>query len=247
MRRSRWLTLSVALVVFVVACIELGLWQLRRNESRRHQNALATTNIALPEQPIETAVSARPADRLPYLHVSARGHYDVSQELLLSGRALNDQPGWDVLTPLITADGRALIVNRGFVPLNLNKPGAAETRPPAGSVTVHGILLASEQRGLFGSAVPATGRLQTIPRVDVSRIGKQLPYAVFPVYMLLATQEPSQTGARPVAEPFVPDIEKGPHLGYAIQWFSFALAAMAVYAIGLRRALRPKKPEAQRA
>jgi cytochrome oxidase assembly protein ShyY1 len=240
MTRPRWIALSIALVVFVVSCVELGLWQLRRNDSRRHKNALATANMALPETPMETI--AAPVDRLPYRHVSARGHYDTANEILLSGRALNDRPGWDVLTPLVTADGRALIVNRGFVPLSVDKPGAAQAMPPTGTVTVEGILLASEGRGLFGQSVPETGRLETIPRIDVSRIGKQLPYAVFPVYLLLAKQSPPQPGTLPAAEPFVPDLEKGPHLGYAIQWFSFAFAAIAVYGVGLRRGLRTSRP-----
>src|SRR5207253_8681705 len=138
----------------------------------------------------------------------------------------NNRPGSDVLTPLVTSNGRALIVNRGFVPLGIDKPGSSQTTPPSGDVTVTGILLPSETRGVLGQKEPLSGHLSTIVRIDVVRIRQQLPYDVFSAYLLLSAQQPAQSGSMPQLESYIPDLTNGPHLSYAIQWFLFAVIAI---------------------
>jgi len=224
---KRWITLALVVVVFGVACVELGLWQLRRLDQRKTLNAAISSHMHMAVQPIETALG-QDVNQALYRRVSATGRYDVSQEVLLSGRAVNDRPGNDVLTPLKLSDGRALIVNRGFVPLNINTPGAPQTRPPIGEVTITGILLPTEEKGLFGQTIPG-GHLSTIVRIDIQRIREQIPYAVVPVYMLLATQQPAEVGSLPQPESYTPDLSNGPHLSYAIQWFLFAAIAVIGY------------------
>lgn len=233
---KRWLALLAVVVVFVVACVELGFWQLRRLEQRKKLNAAVSSHIHLPVAPIGTARGDAAA--VAYRRVSATGRYDVSQEVLLSGRAVNDRPGSDVLTPLKLGNGTALIVNRGFVPLAINSPGSPQARPPSGDVTVTGILLPSEKRGFLGQREPETGHLSTIVRIDVQRIGRQLPYEVVPgLYLLLTTQQPNQSGSLPQAESYIPDLSNGPHLSYAIQWFIFAsIAAVGFLVVAWRTA-----------
>src|SRR5207248_1152691 len=138
---KRWIVLLLVVVVFGVACVELGLWQLRRLDQRKTLNAAISSHIHMPVQPIETLLGKGERQAL-YRRVTATGRYDVSQEVLLSGRAVNDRPGNDLLTPLKLPGGLGLIVNRGFVPLTINTPGAPQAKPPSGEeVTVTGILL----------------------------------------------------------------------------------------------------------
>jgi surfeit locus 1 family protein len=241
---KRWITLALVVVVFGVACVELGFWQLRRLDQRKTLNAVISSHMHMPVQAIEAALGSD-ASQAIYRRVSATGRYDVSQEVLLSGRAVNDRPGNDVLTPLRLSDGRALIVNRGFVPLDVNTPGAPQARPPGGDVTVTGILLPTETKGLFGQTIPG-GHLSTIVRIDIPRIHEQLPYPVLPVYMLLATQQPAE-GALPQPESYTPDLTNGPHLSYAIQWFLFASIAVIGYlAIAWRTAHTKDKARSER-
>ncbi len=233
---KRWITLLLVVVVFGIACVELGLWQLRRLDERKTLNAAISSHMHMPVQPIETVLGSGDVNRALYRRVSASGQYDVPQEVLLSGRAVNDRPGNDLLTPLKLSDGRALIVNRGFVPLDINTPGAPQARPPNGNVTVTGIVLPTETKGLFGQTIPG-GHLSSIVRIDIPRIHEQLPYAVIPVYLLLATQQPAQSGSLPQAESYQPDLSNGPHLSYAIQWFIFAsIAVIGYFAIAWRTA-----------
>ncbi|MGZ4141376.1 MAG: SURF1 family cytochrome oxidase biogenesis protein [Actinomycetota bacterium] len=234
----RWLLWLVLTVVFLIACVELGFWQLRRLDERKARNAAISSHIHETAVPIADVVDSAETSALEYRHVTVRGRFDVTQEVSLGGRALNDRPGSDLLTPIVTPDGRALIVNRGFVPLGVSSSAAA---PPSGDVTVTGILLPSEQRGLFGQTEPAAGHLTTFVRVDVGRIGRQLPYALLaPVYMLETAQAPAQPGALPQIEPFTPDLSNGPHLSYAIQWFLFASGATIAFVVLAIRTARER-------
>jgi cytochrome oxidase assembly protein ShyY1 len=231
----RWIAAAAVVAAFSVACVELGLWQLRRLDQRKTLNAAISSSIHQPAAPLaEVLASGRPL----YRHVTVTGRYDISQELLLTGRAFNDRPGSDVLTPLTLPDKRALIVNRGFVPLSVISPRTPATAPPDGTVTVTGILLPTEQRGFFGQKEPVGVHLTTIPRIDIPRIRQQLPYDVVPEYLLLSTQTPQQPTNTPQPESFLPDLGNGPHLSYAIQWFFFASFAIAAYAVVAFRTAR---------
>ena len=70
--------------------------------------------------------------------------------------------------------------------------------------------------------------------LDVGGIASSLPYDVLPLPLQLADQTPPQPGSLPIAES-IPALSEGPHLSYAIQWFSFAVIALVGAAILLRR------------
>jgi cytochrome oxidase assembly protein ShyY1 len=53
--------------------------------------------------------------------------------------------------------------------------------------------------------------------------------------VLLQTQTPARE--RPIPAP-LPDTSEGPHLSYAIQWFTFAAIALVGYGLLVRRARR---------
>jgi surfeit locus 1 family protein len=76
----------------------------------------------------------------------------------------------------------------------------------------------------------ADTRETTLAKVDLAKIQSQLPYPIAPDYLLLQKQTPAQPGGSPVPAP-LPTLTEGPHLGYAIQWFAFAIIALAGFVI----------------
>ena len=69
---------------------------------------------------------------------------------------------------------------------------------------------------------PAEGALTQSFYVDVARLQPQMPFELVPAYLKLRAQTPSTAGTLPT--PLPPEQhDLGPHLGYAIQWFSFAI------------------------
>jgi surfeit locus 1 family protein len=235
----RWIVLTLLVLVAVVAMVALGFWQLRRLHSVREDNARVRARLAQPAEPIQFVLGpgVDPATAV-YRRVSVTGRYDRVSEILLRNRSLNGEPGSHELTPLRMTDGRAVIVDRGWIPLDITADQEEQTRPPVlQPVTVVGVLFPSERKSVFAPSIPPTGRVTTIPRVDVARIAKQVDYPVVPLYMRLESQNPAQAGELPVP-PGPPDLSEGPHLSYAVQWFLFATVALGTYVALLRRERR---------
>jgi cytochrome oxidase assembly protein ShyY1 len=123
-----------------------------------------------------------------------------------------------VLTPLVFGDGTAVLVDRGWVPLDVTTPpvtGAAAA--PAGPVRIEGLALPPDA----ASDPPASPAPAISTRLDLGIGG--LPYRLLPVYVLLARQQPPQASPRPAPGPTLDD---GPHLSYMLQWFAFAVIAL---------------------
>ncbi len=228
MRRRRFLP-HILVVVAVLVCLTLGRWQLRRLDERR---ALNRTIAVRQGQPVLNLPAEIP-DAVGYRRAVAEGAYDGRRQVLLDGRSLGGRPGSHVLAPLRFPDGNAVVVDRGWIPEGIDDPLARNLAPPDGTVRVTGILVPSERRGRFGARDPERGALTHLVRLDVQRLGRQLPYPVAPVALVLQTQEPASS---PVPVPAsLPQRSEGPHLAYAVQWFLFAAVAAVGYAVVVRR------------
>ncbi|MDQ3094605.1 MAG: SURF1 family protein, partial [Actinomycetota bacterium] len=137
----RWLGLLLAVIVVGVACVELGRWQLRRSFERHDENLVISRNLTASPAPAEEVLSP---DRPPesddeWRVVSAVGTYDVERQLVVSYRTREGAPGVDVVVPLVTAAGPALLVDRGWVQTQGNANRAVDVpSPPSGTVTVTG-------------------------------------------------------------------------------------------------------------
>lgn len=227
------LLLHAAALVVVATCVRLGFWQLDRLEQRRAFNALVRARQAMPAEPIGRLLPARGAarpDDVAYRTATAEGRYDPAREVLLFGRSLDGRPGSHVLTPLLLPDGRALVVDRGWVPLDVEEAPASRAAPPAGEVRLEGVLLPPE------SDDPAALAGDRMDRVSLAALSRRLPYPLLPVYLELRRQEPPP-GPLPHPAP-LPELTEGPHLSYAAQWFLFAAVAVGVYGALVRRELR---------
>ncbi len=67
-------------------------------------------------------------------------------------------------------------------------------------------------------------------RVDLARIQAQLPYRIAPVYVLLQERTTTDPEELPLPAP-LPELSEGPHLSYAVQWFTFATIALVGFVI----------------
>ncbi|HEX7040899.1 MAG TPA: SURF1 family protein [Trueperaceae bacterium] len=240
--RPRWLAGHLLALALVVLFVNLGLWQLRRLEQRRAHVAQVVERMGLPPAPIGQ-VLAEGGELPEYRAVTAVGEFDSSEEVLLRGRTRDGQPGFHVLTPLVLSRaglaGSAVLVERGWVPYAMDRVPVAEAPPPAGKVTVTGRLRrpTGGRAGSFGPRDPAEGELVQAYYVDVERLQGQMPYPLVEAYVELTSVTPPHPGDLPLPLP-EPDLGEGPHLSYAVQWFSFAAIGIVGYFFLLRRAAR---------
>ena len=220
LRRSGLVGLVVALVVAAV-CVRLGFWQLARLHERRARNAVVRAGLARP--PVELAGKI-PTDSVRNRRVHARGIYDYDHERLWRPRSFQEMPGVDLVTPLKLADGSAVLVDRGFVP----SPDAyhvdqAAFREPDSASVVGLALTAPRGRG----------------DVDPATLGDSLPYPLLPVVVQALPADSPAARARDFPRRWpVPQLTDGPHLSYAIQWFSFAVIIVVGSVALLRKTAR---------
>jgi cytochrome oxidase assembly protein ShyY1 len=234
-------------LALVTAMVSAGLWQLSRLQDKRDRNDRVAARTALP--PVDVGGLADPGayDRvgdLEFRRVTAAGRYLPDDEVLVRSRSREGAPGSWVLTPLLLADGTAVVVNRGWIP----NPGELHAVPaasaaPIGPVEVAGLVRLTETRGRFGPQDPADGRLTDLARADVARLDQQVDADLLPfvVQLLEQTPWPDRSG-QPEPVP-APALDEGPHLSYAVQWFIFTTVAVVGYPLILRRRARDLERE----
>jgi len=202
--------------------IGLGIWQLQRLRDRRAANAEIRALMARP--PVSLSGSSGPLPE--YTPVQASGVYDFANEIVLRNRAHDEQPGVQLLTPLrLAGTDRAVLVDRGWIPYTQADPAArAGYDTPAGPVSVAGLARASQVRTFLllpadPTASPAAPRLDQWFWINIPQIQGQVPYPLLPFYLEEAPR--ANSSALPISAYDDIDLSDGPHLSYAIQWFSF--------------------------
>lgn len=250
-RTPKWIVRHVLVAALVVSMVLLGLWQLRRLDEKRDHNALVESRQ---DQPAVSVTEVVPwtsdvgddVHDVLYRAVVARGTYVDSDTVVVENRTYNGAPGAWVLTPLLLRSGSAVVVNRGFI--GFDRDGEIVPPPaPEGPVEVEGLVFPSQQRGSFGATDPDDVELEVLARVDLDRYEAQLDYDLLPAYVQRETSDPEEAAAGEGAQELVPlegpDLDEGPHLGYAAQWFIFTTIAAGGYVLLLRRVA---KDEAKR-
>jgi cytochrome oxidase assembly protein ShyY1 len=243
LRQGRYLALLAVGVVLAVGCTLAGVWQADRYGEKRVANAELRHNGAGPAEPVDSvlAVDREVGPAARFRVVTATGRYDVGRQLLVRRREVDRRAGFLVLTPLRTSGG-ALLVVRGFVPAT----GAATQTPavpdpPAGTVTVTGRVQPSEP-GVQRAGLPP-GQVE---RIDVPTLATRLGAPTYGGYVELVSASPPDSGLIPVPPPDLSNPAggafEGQHLAYVVQWYFFALLALAlpvVLAVLDRRAAVP--------
>ena len=227
----------MVVVALAILFISLGFWQLRRLDERQLQNTVGESRFE--DEPVDLGLlldaSGEEQDTLEFRRATATGEFQPDDEVLIRSQVHQGVAGFHVITPLLGEGGTAVLVNRGWVPLDADQVPVAAAPPPEGTVTVTGWVRPTQARGALGPSDPEEGRLVTMSRVDIDRIQQQVPYELEPVYLSLLDD---LEGDLPVVAQPPSFADEGPHLAYAIQWFSFALIGLVGYFFLIRRAAR---------
>ena len=220
----RWLGLLLAVVVIGVTCVELGLWQFRRYHERIDRNEVTRSNLAGDAAPVSDVLSpaAPPTEDDQWRVVKADGSYDAERQVVVSYRTRNGSPGVDVVVPLITTSGIALLVDRGWVATENNAETPQLPAPPAGHVKVTGWVRVNADDG--DEVEPQDG---TVRAISSDALAPTLPFEVYDGFLDLTSEQPNATDEPLRAE--APDLSSGPHFFYGVQWFFFAALALGFW------------------
>ncbi|WP_328402162.1 SURF1 family protein [Streptomyces sp. NBC_00390] len=233
----QWVILTLIALVLVPTMVELGFWQLHRHERRVAQNSLIARNLEAKPVPVDELSS--PGHTVPradyWRQVTATGTFDTAHEVVVRRRTnADDRVGFHVLTPLVPADGSAVLVNRGWVPAAADQQ-AFPTVPaaPRGTVTVTGRLKADETTGASGikdlSGLPP----RQVMLINSEQQARTMDRPLLGGYLEMTAPEPADDSIEPIPDPDHDSI--GAHMAYAVQWWLFAASVPVGWVILVRR------------
>lgn len=225
---------SVAAAAAFVLLASLGTWQAQRLAWKQDLIARAEAGLAAPPAPVPSDPASDLA-ALDYRRVLTRGRYLHDQAFGFGFSARGGEPGGRLVTPLLLEDGRALLVDRGWLPRALLPPNLPAGLAPEGEVEVAGVARhrAGETRPMFRpDDDPAARRWYGW---DFPALAEAVGRPLLPLVLVAQPEGVAEPGALPLVEPVAVDFPNN-HLGYAITWYGLAAALVAVYvAFSLRK------------
>jgi cytochrome oxidase assembly protein ShyY1 len=222
----RWLLFALTVAALAWGASLLGQWQFHRLDERRAENRLVAHNLDRPPVPLDDVLAVgRPASKDDeWREVVAHGTWDDAHTIVVKYQTRDGAAGVDVVTPLRTDSGAAVLVDRGWLATE-NSGGTRPDLPAAtsGPVTVIGWVRVDGTGGSTNVTDMATRAISS------RAAAKVLPYRLYGGFLDLHTESPAP--AKPLAPTELPDdTSEGPHFFYGLQWWFFG--ALAVIGFG---------------
>ena len=215
----RTIVFCVFAVLAALLFVRLGFWQLARLHEKVQRNVAIAAHQR--ETPVPFASLPRDTTAARYRRASLTGVFDYGQELVLSSRTYQGSPGAELVTPMrVVGSDTAVLVNRGWVysPDGASVDHSRWRERDSASVVGYVVQYAPDA----GTTGPARDP-RIVRRVSRREVASRIPYPLAPYFLV-------QTGDTATSHPVrreMPVLDEGPHLSYAIQWFAFAVIALA--------------------
>jgi surfeit locus 1 family protein len=224
--------IGTALVVLLLPTfIALGIWQLQRADSKRAQFAQFDSQADLP-----VLVGLPPDHSVPrYARVRVSGQFLPSQQFLLDNMTANSRNGYHVLTPFSpSGEDRLILVNRGWVRASGDRQTLPAVSVGAATRVISGQLDRLPRPGLALGG--AGGQSSSWPAVvffpQMEDLAAQLGRELYSYQLLLDPEQADGFLREWGPRSMVPE----QHVGYAVQWFAFAVVLVIIYiGMSLRR------------
>ena len=232
-RQPKWIALSVLVAVVAALFLSLGFWQLDRRSERILDNEVRSSRFDAPVVDLEAALSAIGSDvsSLEYRQVTVTGTFRPESEILIRSRVFRGTAGFGVITPLEIDSGVTVLVDRGWVPLEYDT--APIPAPPLERVGVAAMVRLSLAASSIGPVDEANAA--TFSRVDLSLLANRFP-GLAPVWLQVVSD--ARPGSLPVPAGLPVFDSEGPHMSYAVQWFSFAIISLVGFYFLARKSAR---------
>jgi surfeit locus 1 family protein len=223
----------------VALLISLGVWQLHRREwkedlIRRIESHAQAASLALTEA-LAAAQKTGPGE-IEYYKVRMKGRFDHAREHHLYA-LFDGAPGWRVVTPMETAGGVIVLVDRGFVPAALKDPASRAQGQVEGEIELTGAIRRPGAKDWLGPENdPQRNQWYWRDLTGMAANGDRQG-AVAPFFV--EAEASAVPGGWPKGAPGMANLPNR-HLEYALTWFALALTLLAVFAAFAYSRIRTK-------
>lgn len=230
---KKWILLTIIVAGFMVLFVRLGFWQLDRWQQKIDYNTRAAERWQQP--PFDLNGNTLPDDlaALEFRRVQAYGTFDYARQIALTVNCNEYLSGVHLVTPLVLEENRAVLVNRGCVPLDQADPTSWPQFEEMQTGTITGLIQASQPPPNGQQSTPPAAPQRSWFRIDIPAIQAQLPYELESGWIWQLPEPGRSAAALPLRmEPMA--LNEGNHLSYAIQWFAFVAIAGFGYIMFVR-------------
>lgn len=223
MRRFKPHWVMTLLTILAMALfMRLGFWQLQRADEKKHM--IASLNAFSQQTPTHW----RPGNPLPeqYQPIHVQGHY-LPARLLLDNQHYQHQFGYDVVSPLVLADGHVVLVDRGWIAGDVMRRILPAIETPSGLIQLVGsVYYPSNKNWILGQPLEKKeAGLAVVELLDTHLISQFLHKSVYPFIIRLEKQAANGY----IREWAVVAMPPQRHYGYALQWFAIALLVLILF------------------
>ena len=222
-RRATWFAIPGIIIL-----LALGSWQVHRlmwktelNEERRAQ--FQAEAVMLPADLADPAAFA-------YRRVWLEGRFRHEAEMILAARTHDRRVGYQIITPFERTDGPAVLVNRGWVPLESKEPETRLGGQVRGAFRLEGIVVPGGRAGWFTPDNEPENNIWFWTDTEALAAKAGIPP---PAYLVDAGPAPNP-GGLPIGGQTKVEL-RSEHMQYIVIWYALAIGLAVIYVIHMRR------------
>jgi len=222
---------TLAAVLLLPLFITAGQWQW--NKATIKSNLQKDLDARGAEPAIQIPTTLVDPESLRFRKIVAHGHYEAQYQILIDNRIHREQAGYHVITPLrLEGSDTRLLINRGWVPALAEHHQVPLIVTPTGIIEVSGTAVVPSTRFItLGGVDDVSNKTEwqsVWQNLDLRRFGKVVDFPLQPIVIEL---DAGSTAGGFVREWRRPDERLEMHLGYALQWWSFAATTVVLWLV----------------
>ena len=223
---------TVVTIAILYLMATLGQWQYNKGEYISNLQDKINERKHLP--PVSMQELPHDAEDQIFIPVVVRGRFDTDHHFYYDNRIVNGIAGYDIYTPFAMEDGRAILVNRGWL-----KQGRTRQQLPefetVGSIVSFKALVdrpPSKDYLLADNVHSELSWPMVLQYIDTAEMGQMLGYELMP--MVLRLDKDAEHGF--YREIPVLKLDSAKNTGYAFQWAAMSAALVVIYiAVNVKR------------
>ena len=174
------------------------------------------------------------ASSFTWRRVWLEGRFRHEAEMFLAARTYDRRVGYQVITPFERTDGAAVLVNRGWVPLDNKGPETRQAGQIEGTLRLEGVVVPAGRAGWFTPDNEPDQNLWFWTDTESLAAKAGIPAQSF----LIDAGAAPNPGGLPIGGQTKVEL-RSEHLQYIVIWYALAVSLAVIYVLYMRRDRQP--------